>query len=204
MRTTPDQDTLAAPLGSGPAGSAARLRRARLEPDVLRPRALHVVVDLVALALLLAVPGLATLVAVALQPPSAAAPVVTAVALTSAALAVLVAFAVVWPHHDGGRTPGMRRAGLRVVDRSGGIPSHARLLVRALAAPLDVVVGPWLVVLREDRRQLGDLLAGTQVVRDSSTRPVPAPRQGPAPAPRSRLRTRPPAGPRPQAGPVSR
>jgi len=131
---------------------------------VLPARAGQVVVDLGVLLLLLAVPGLAAALALALEP--AADPTVGLVALAVAGLTVVAGVAVVWPHHDGGRTAGMRWAGLRVVDRAGGAPSRTRLLVRALALPVDVLVGPALVLSRADRRRLGDLLAGTQVVRD--------------------------------------
>jgi len=168
VTTRPDGDTLAPP-GSDPLGSAARLRRARLDPDVLPARVRQVVVDLGVLLLLLAVPGLATALALALEPAAEeVVPIVGLVALAVAGLTVVAGVAVVWPHHDGGRTAGMRWAGLRVVDRAGGAPSRTRLLVRALALPLDVLVGPALVLSRADRRRLGDLLAGTQVVRDLS------------------------------------
>lgn len=189
MRTTQHDGGTLAPTPTDPLGSAARLRRARLDPDVLLARAAHVAVDLVALVLLLAVPALATLVAVALQPGAAADPLVPAVALTVAGVAVLVGFTMVWPSHDGGRTAGMRWAGLRVVDMGGGVPAPWRLVLRALLWPVDVTVGPVLVLARPDRRRLGDLLAGTLVVRDLSAGAVPAPRRGTARSPRARSRS---------------
>lgn len=199
MRTRAGGDTLAAP-GTDPPGAAARLRRAHPDPDVLGLRLLHVAVDAVTLVLLLAVPALATAVAVALGGPSAgparaAASLLPTVALGLAGGAVLVGVGVLWPHHDGGRTAGMRWAGLRVVDRAGRPPSRRLLAVRALTVPLDLVVGPVLVLVRPDRRRLGDLLAGTQVVRDLSAAPGRAGRPGTATSPRARSRT---AGPPPR------
>ncbi len=199
MRSTrADGDTLAPP-GNDPLGSAARLRRARLDPDVLGARAAHAVVDTVALLLLLAVPALATLVAVALLPGTAAAgapAVVPATAVVLASVAVLVGFAVVWPAHDGGRTAGMRWAGVRVVDRLGRPASPGQLAARAALVPADVLVGPVLVLARADRRRLGDLVAGTQVVRDLSAGAGPAGRPGTARTPRARSRTAAPPRPR--------
>lgn len=166
-----------------PLGSAARLRLARMDPDVLAARALHVLVDLGMLALLVAVPVLAVLVAAVLV---AVPPVVPLVAVGLSVAVVLAAALVVWPHHDGGRTAGMRYAGLRVADRDGGVPTRAALAVRALLLPLDVVVGPVLVLARADRRRLADLLVGTQVVRDLSAAAGPAGRPGTARSPRAR------------------
>lgn len=152
-------------VGSDPLGTAAGLRRARLDPDVLRLRVAHVLVDLAVLVLLLAVPVLASLASLVVT--SAPVPVAV-VAVVLGCLSVLVGFAVAWPHHDGGRTAGMRWAGVRVVDRAGRPPGMAALLVRALLLPVDLVVGPAMVLVRPDRRRLGDVLAGTQVVRDVS------------------------------------
>lgn len=166
-----------------PLGSAARLRLARLDPDVLPARALHVLVDVGMLALLVAVPVLAVLVAAVLV---VVPPVVPLVAVGLSVAVVLAAALVVWPHHDGGRTAGMRYTGLRVADRDGGVPSRGALAVRALLVPVDLVVGPVLVLTRADRRRLADLLVGTQVVRDLSAGAGPAGRPGTARIPRAR------------------
>lgn len=170
MSTRPAGGDTLVPPGQDPLGSAARLRLARLDADVLGPRALHVLVDTVCLLLLLAVPVLATLVAVSITPSAARTTVVPAIAVGIAGAAVLVGFAVLWPHHDAGRTAGMRWAGLRVVDRVGREPSRRQLAVRAACIPVDLLVGPLLVLVRADRRRLGDLLVGTQVVRDLGAR----------------------------------
>lgn len=161
--THPGPAAAPAATGSDPLGTASGLRQARLDPDVLLRRAAHVVVDVAVLALLLAVPVLALLAATVLAP----APLpVSAAAMVLASASVVLGFTVVWPHHDGGRTAGMRWAGVRVVDRAGRPPGMGALLLRALVLPVDVVVAPVLVLVRPDRRRLGDLLAGTQVVLD--------------------------------------
>ncbi len=181
-----------APAGSDPLGGAARLRLARLDADVLPERALHVAVDAVVLTLVLALPALVAMLAdLLVRVP----PAVPLLAGTAAVLVALGGALVTWPHHDGGRTAGMRWAGLRVVDERGAPPSHRALAVRALLLPLDLLLGPALVLLRPDRRRLGDLAAGTQVVRDLSAAGAPARRPGTATTPRA---------PWPAAGPAPR
>lgn len=165
------------PAGDDPLGSAARLRLARLDPDVLRDRLLHVGVDAVVLALLLGLPAMVAAIASLLVDLPVLVPVLAGGA---AVLVVLTGALVTWPHHDGGRTAGMRWARLRVVDGGGGPPARTALAVRALLLPVDVVTGPPMVLLRADRRRLGDLMAGTQVVRDLSAGPEPARRPGTA------------------------
>ncbi|MGJ7441820.1 RDD family protein [Aquipuribacter sp. MA13-6] len=182
MRTTGLGPDHGAPAGVDPLGSAARLRQARLDPDVLADRVLHVGVDAVVLTLLLALPALVATLATLLVDVPVAVPLLAVVA---AVLVTVTGVAVTWPHHDGGRTAGMRWVRLRVVDARGGAPSRAALAVRALLLPVDVVVGLPLVLLRADRRRLGDLLAGTQVVRDLSAAAAAAPRPGTATSPRA-------------------
>lgn len=78
--------------------------------------------------------------------------------------------AVWWPHVDGGRTPAMRWLGLRVVLPDGERPRLAAHVLRCAATVVDGflfgLVG--LVVMAGSTRQqrIGDLLAGTLVVRD--------------------------------------
>lgn len=183
--TTTAEAGAGAPAGCDPLGSAARLRLARLDPAGAGGRALHLGVDAVVLVLLLALPALVgTLARVLTDAP----PVVPSLAGGAAVLVVLVGVLVVWPHQDGGRTPGMRVAGLKVVGPWGGVPSQRDLAVRALLLPVDAVVGVPLVLLRADRRRLGDLLAGTQVVRDLSAAVAAPPRPGTATSPPARWR----------------
>lgn len=168
------------PAGHDPLGSAARLRLARLDPDVLSDRLVQVGVDAAVLALLLALPALVTALATLLVDLPVLVPVL---ACAAAALVALTGALVAWPHHDGGRTAGMRWAGLRMVDGDGRAPSRTALAVRALLLPVDALVGLPLMLLRTDRRRLGDLLAGTQVVRDLSAAAGLARRRGTATTP---------------------
>jgi uncharacterized RDD family membrane protein YckC len=71
-----------------------------------------------------------------------------------------------------GRTPGKRRAGVRIVMRDGGAPGAGALLVRNLlrlvdALPVFYVVGLASCLITEQRVRLGDLVAGTLLVVDS-------------------------------------
>lgn len=99
----------------------------------------------------------------------------------------------------GGRTPGKRRIGLQVVDANGGVLETEALIVRNLTrevewfVPIAVLSRPELLidsgptwlrlvallwvagfvlipVLNRERRRVGDLLAGTMVVREPKAR----------------------------------
>ncbi len=71
----------------------------------------------------------------------------------------------------GGRTPGKRIIGLRVVTRGGGTAGVGALLTRNLIRVVDVIVGVPLMAIDPLARRLGDRLAGTVVIHD---RAVPA------------------------------
>jgi len=90
-----------------------------------------------------------------------------------AVLAVLVSgwgWDVLWETLGGGRTPGKRLVGLRVVRADGapvGLPeSVARNVLRAVELPLGYAPGVLMVALSSRRQRLGDLVGGTLVVRD--------------------------------------
>ena len=73
-----------------------------------------------------------------------------------------------------GRTPGKRRAGVRIVTRQGGTPSLGALLLRNLFRLLDSLPFLYLVGLAscfitEQRVRIGDLAAGTLLVLDSES-----------------------------------
>lgn len=77
---------------------------------------------------------------------------------------------VAWEVGAGGRTPGKRAAGLRVV-RADGAPvglaeSLARNLLRAVEVPLGYAPGVLAIALGPRRQRLGDLVGGTLVVRE--------------------------------------
>lgn len=90
-----------------------------------------------------------------------------------AILAVLVSgwgWDVLWETLGGGRTPGKRLVGLRVVRADGapvGLPeSVARNVLRAVEIPLGYAPGVLMVALTARRQRLGDLVGGTLVVRE--------------------------------------
>jgi uncharacterized RDD family membrane protein YckC len=76
---------------------------------------------------------------------------------------------VAWETLGGGRTPGKRLVGIRVVRADGGPPGLAESLVRnvfrAVELPLAYAPGILAVTLGARRQRLGDLVAGTLVVR---------------------------------------
>lgn len=89
-----------------------------------------------------------------------------------AVLSVLMAgwgWDVAWETLGGGRTPGKRLAGIRVVRADGGPPGLGESLVRnalrAVELPLGYAPAILAVVLGGRRQRLGDLVAGTLVVR---------------------------------------
>lgn len=71
-----------------------------------------------------------------------------------------------------GRTPGKRMAGVRLVSRTGDIPSPGALLVRNVfrlldSMPFAYVIGLICVVFTEQNVRIGDLAAGTLLVLDA-------------------------------------
>jgi uncharacterized RDD family membrane protein YckC len=71
-----------------------------------------------------------------------------------------------------GRTPGKRRAGVRIVTRSGGTPGPGALLIRNIlrlvdSLPILYVVGLASCFITAQRVRVGDLAAGTLLVLDS-------------------------------------
>lgn len=85
-------------------------------------------------------------------------------------IALWVAAFVVVPVATGGRTLGMALVGVRVVRAGGGEPSAGQHLVRGLCFVVDGLVSGLvglIVILRSQRqRRVGDMAAGTLVVRD--------------------------------------
>jgi uncharacterized RDD family membrane protein YckC len=93
----------------------------------------------------------------------------------AAALYFVAAFAVQWGYGTGfelvhGRTPGKRLAGIRVVQQNGLPITPAQAAIRNLARVVDMLPGAYLVgaasaLLDRRGRRMGDLAAGTVVVR---------------------------------------
>lgn len=74
-----------------------------------------------------------------------------------------------------GRTPGKRRAGVRLVTRSGGTPGVGALLIRNVFRLIDCLPSFYLVgllccFLTQQRVRIGDLAAGTLLVVDARQR----------------------------------
>lgn len=72
-----------------------------------------------------------------------------------------------------GRTPGKRLAGVRVVTREGGAPSTGQLLMRNVFRLLDsmpafYIVGLVSTLVTRDAVRIGDMAAGTLLVRDGA------------------------------------
>jgi uncharacterized RDD family membrane protein YckC len=102
------------------------------------------------------------------------------------------AYDVVFEVFASGRTPGKRWTGLRVVQLSGGPVGWGSSSVRNLVRLLDFLPGLYLVgslsvVLSNRGQRVGDLVAGTLVVRERRSAPVSL----------DDLRTRPVGGPPP-------
>lgn len=79
-----------------------------------------------------------------------------------------------------GRTPGKAALGLRVVTREGGPVRLRHAAVRALLGLVDFGVSGGFfavafILLTRDNQRLGDLVAGTLVLRERSGLPAPAP-----------------------------
>jgi uncharacterized RDD family membrane protein YckC len=73
-----------------------------------------------------------------------------------------------------GRTPGKRRAGVRIVTRTGGTPGPGALLIRNIfrlvdSLPFVYMVGLTSCFFTAQRVRIGDLAAGTVLVLDSES-----------------------------------
>jgi uncharacterized RDD family membrane protein YckC len=105
------------------------------------------------------------------------------VLLGSAAVLLLVAYSFLFTYFLDGRTPGKLWTGTRVCDAQGFVPRPAQLFLRSLFVPLEAallfpVPLVWVIVALTPRHQrLGDLAAGTVVLRERGRRasgePVP-------------------------------
>ena len=89
---------------------------------------------------------------------------------------LLVAYHVLFPMFWNGQTPGKRLLGLTVVDERGLPATPMQHALRGLLFPAEAFVlvpvplGLLLVLATERHQRLGDLVAGTQVVRDVGER----------------------------------
>jgi uncharacterized RDD family membrane protein YckC len=90
-----------------------------------------------------------------------------ALAAAGVTLFIYVGYFTICEVATGGRTPGKSAGQLRVLDISGAAPTAGQLLLRNVARIIDVVLGLGVVVMfwHRQSRRIGDLLAGTIVVR---------------------------------------
>jgi len=106
------------------------------------------------------------------------------VVVASAGVLCLVAYSFFFTWLFDGRTPGKVWAGLRVCDLSGFGASAGRIFLRSLFVPLEaVLIVPvpvvWVVIALTPRRQrLGDLVAGTIVLRERAPQAAKEPAPG--------------------------
>jgi uncharacterized RDD family membrane protein YckC len=85
----------------------------------------------------------------------------------------------VWvPYRTGGRTPGMRLLGLRIVTEWGGTPRLGAYALRWLLQPVDGfffgLTGLLVMIFSPRHQRVGDLVARTLVVRVTAGAPPPA------------------------------
>lgn len=91
-----------------------------------------------------------------------------------AAALVLVLFALVWGYFTcfeglrNGQTPGKRRLGIRVIRDTGHGMTFGDAAARNLLLPVDLfgMLGLFLIAIHPRAKRLGDMVAGTVVVRD--------------------------------------
>lgn len=95
---------------------------------------------------------------------------------------LLFGYDVFFETRASGRTPGKRRAGLRVVLADGRPVTFSASALRTVVRLVDFLPGAYLtgavaILVTRRNQRLGDLAAGTLVVRDDAHRPaaVPAP-----------------------------
>ena len=112
---------------------------------------------------------------------SAAGGLAARIALAASLLVFYIGYQVVFEVFGGGRTPGKRKVGLRVVTADGTAVGLRASLIRNLlllleGLPLNYVPAVISVLATGHNQRLGDLAAGTLVVRDpKSGKVAPAP-----------------------------
>jgi uncharacterized RDD family membrane protein YckC len=110
-------------------------------------------------------------IAIAIVAALAAGTTVAAAVIGSSALLLVVAYDVVFEVRGGGRTPGKRAAGTRVV-MDGGVPIGLRAsLIRNITRlfegfALSYIPAIISILVTRNNQRLGDLAAGTIVIRD--------------------------------------
>jgi uncharacterized RDD family membrane protein YckC len=102
--------------------------------------------------------------------------------LTIVVFAVLFGYDILFEVLNGGRTPGKKRVGIRVV-RTGGepitfFPSAVRNLLRLVdILPIAYLIGTISILVTKRNQRIGDLVAGTIIVRERGRKDLPSPPQ---------------------------
>jgi uncharacterized membrane protein SpoIIM required for sporulation/uncharacterized RDD family membrane protein YckC len=149
----------------------------------LGARAAAAIIDVLLLAALLFTISLVVLAAIRLESQGG---------VWIVAILLFAYFLVIWGYYAlfeglaGGRTPGKRRTGIRVVMDTGHPITFAAAAARNLVRIVDIQpvmsygVGVVFVLLHPHHKRLGDLVAGTIVVRDRPADLAPAAASAPA------------------------
>ena len=87
----------------------------------------------------------------------------------------LFGYPALWESLWRGRTPGKATLGLRVVTDEGAPIGPRHAIIRAVLSPVDLVAGAESMLLSSRDRRLGDLVAGTVVLRDKTVAAVGPP-----------------------------
>ena len=135
-------------------------------------RLLAFLVDLLLNAVVLLVAGIAA--AAIYNALGSSGGVAEALALTLFSLMFLVGhfmYFAILEATSAGRTPGKRAMGLRVVRIDGSAPGLSEALVRNIARIADyfLAAGLFVAFFNQRSRRIGDLLAGTMVIRERTT-----------------------------------
>jgi len=94
-------------------------------------------------------------------------PLALIVGLYVAVFSIIVAgYFVLFELAMGGRTPGKNALGLRVMMLDGSAPDGTAIVIRNIVRIVDLVAGPIVMFFHPLARRLGDLAAGTVVVRE--------------------------------------
>jgi len=104
------------------------------------------------------------------------------------AIQIAVVYAIVWGYSTGfeafrrGQTPGKRWMGIRVIQETGGGVTFSEAAARNLLLPVDFIgmIGLILIAVHPRAKRLGDMVAGTVVVRDRPVEVTIASRAAPA------------------------
>jgi uncharacterized RDD family membrane protein YckC len=87
----------------------------------------------------------------------------------------LFGYPALWEALWRGRTPGKATLGLRVVTAEGAPIGPRHAVIRAVLSPVDLVVGAESMLLSPRDRRVGDVVAGTLVMRDKTAATVGPP-----------------------------